>query len=94
MAGKKQGVTKRKASTPVGRLKITKIELFRKYTEIVKECNDNMKLMPQNTDFESITYREAKIASTEYQETWKTLKETYFKCWTTKPGFINDFKLS
>lgn len=94
VAGKKQGVTKKKINTPAGRLQITKIELFRKFIETVEGNKDRMKLVPDDVDIRALTYREAKALSTKYQETWTFLKENYFKNWTRKPEFVDSFKLS
>ncbi|XP_055301321.1 tRNA-specific adenosine deaminase 1 [Sitodiplosis mosellana] len=88
--GKLQGATKKSG----GRLKISKIELFRCYFEILKKFNDKLNIFEGDVDFTSLRYCDAKSQSTEYQQVWKNLKRDYFKVWATKPSEINMFIIS
>lgn len=88
--GKLQGATKKSG----GRLKISKIELFRCYLEILKRFNDKLNIFEGDVDFNSLRYCDAKNQSTEYQQMWTHLKSDYFKVWTTKPPEINLFTIS
>lgn len=85
--GKLQGATKKKG----GNLKISKIELFRFYLEIVKKFIDKLNLFEAEVDFNSLRYCDAKNKSTEYQQVWNDMKKDYFNVWTTKPSEINAF---
>lgn len=91
--GKRQGVTKKLATTPKGRLLITKIELFREYLNLLKKCNHKMNLFPPDTNFDDLTYSEAKNKTIDYQTIWNELKEFYFKVWTIKANDLKKFKI-
>lgn len=88
VAGKKQGVTKKKLNTKHGRLLITKLELFQKYLDVVKlkpELLNTFKFL------EKCSYGKAKGESKLYREMWDLLKEKYFLTWTTKPEALLNF---
>lgn len=93
VGGKRQGVTKKKANTPSGRLSISKIELFRSYIDIVKKFNHKLNIYPSETDFEAMRYCDAKFGSAEYQNAWNILKKDYFHIWTYKPDHLNTFRI-
>lgn len=88
--GKLQGATKKSG----GRLKISKIALFRCYLEILTKFNDKLNIFEGDVDFTSLRYCDAKNKSAEYQQVWAELKRDYFKVWTTKPPQINMFTIS
>lgn len=87
--GKLQGATKKKG----GHMKISKIELFRSYLDIVKKFNDKLNLFEANVDFNNLRYCDAKTKSMEYQQVWNDMKKDYFNVWTTKPSEINAFTI-
>lgn len=91
--GKRQGVTKKSANTPKGRLTISKIELFRCYLDILKRFNHKLNIHPTDTDFNSLRYCDAKKASHDYHTVWNDLKLNYFHVWSTKPDELNSFKI-
>lgn len=93
VSGKRQGVTKKLATTPKGRLLITKIELFREYLNLLKRINHKMNLFPADTNFDGLTYSEAKNKAIDYQTMWNELKKSYFKIWTIKPDELKIFKI-
>lgn len=93
VAGKRQGITKKMANKRNARLLITKIELFREYLEILKKFNHKMDLYPLDTNFEDLSYTEAKRKSQEYEKTWSELKGNYFKVWTVKRNELQHFKI-
>lgn len=89
VAGKRQGVTKKKLATPVGRLQISKIELLRQFLQLtVTDCPEIGATLGVTA---SSTYEQAKRASVSYTRACELLKRSYFKCWTTKPADINSF---
>lgn len=89
IAGKRQGVTKKKINTASGRLLITKRELFKKFIEAMNYWENDLH---NACVVETMTYAEAKNVSFEYQNAWKKLKENYFRIWTTKPNEQNQFR--
>lgn len=93
VSGKRQGVTKKLARTPKGRLSITKIELFREYLNLLKKFNQKMNLFPLETNFDDLIYSEAKNKAIDYQTIWIELKKSYFKIWTTKSDDLKTFKI-
>lgn len=93
VSGKRQGVTKKLATTPKGRLSITKIELFREYLNFLKKFNQKMNLFPLDTNFDDLTYSEAKNKAIDYQTNWNELKKSYFEIWTIKPDELKTFKI-
>lgn len=94
VAGKRQGVTKKKINTPSGRLLISKKELFRKFIETLNYLNDavEVRVFDGGKSASELTYNEAKMLSTQYQSTWTELKKNYFRIWTSKPLELNQFR--
>ncbi|XP_055678731.1 tRNA-specific adenosine deaminase 1 [Lutzomyia longipalpis] len=74
IAGKRQGVTKKKAKTPAARLLIAKKALFIHYMTIFPQPNS-----PQHRD---LSYQEAK--NKDYRILGQWLKQHYFSVWPTK----------
>lgn len=89
--GIRQGVTKKSRKRKMGRLKISKIELFRCYLDILKIYNEKLRLFDSTTDFTALRYCDAKNSAQEYQKKWNDLKNNYFCSWTTKPKDLNIF---
>lgn len=89
VGGKRQGVTKKKINTAMGRLLISKIEIFRQFFDVV--LNDESELAASFNDL--MTYVEAKNVATKYRLAWICLKESVFKKWTVKTNISYDFKL-
>lgn len=80
-------------NTPCGRLKISKIELFIQYLEILKLFPDiKERLFGETVNLSDLLYRDVKNACEEYMSNWSYLKDNYFKVWTTKPNCMLDFK--
>lgn len=93
VSGKRQGVTKKMATTSKGRLSITKIELFREYLDLLKKINQKMNLFSLNTNFDDLAYLDAKNKAIHYKTIWNELKKSYFKIWTVKSDELNTFKI-
>lgn len=91
--GKRLGVTKKKANTLSGRLFISKIELFRCYLDILKKFNEKLSLYPNDMNFDTLRYCDAKNASIEYQSAWNSVKQKYFGIWSTKPDELKTFTI-
>lgn len=90
VAGKRQGVTKKKLATSIGRLQICKVELLRQFERLI--LSDFPDIGTELGFTSEMTYDQAKGASLKYAKAWELLKSTYFKCWTTKPSAINEFR--
>ncbi|XP_059612062.1 tRNA-specific adenosine deaminase 1 [Phlebotomus argentipes] len=73
VAGRRQGVTRKKLKTPVARLLIAKGALFDRYTTI---------FTPANTPRVDLSYQEAK--DKDYTALTQWLRQHYFKVWPTK----------
>lgn len=82
--GKRLGVTKKNQKKH--RLNISKIEIFRKYLQLLQKIT-NIK------DITTLRYCDAKKAVVEYQQVWNDLKRDYFKQWTSKPRESNNFSI-
>lgn len=89
VAGKRQGVTKKKINTPSGRLLISKKELFKKFMETVHHLSDDLQI----SIGDKLTYCDAKMLSIQYQSAWNVLKKDYFRIWTAKPSELNQFRV-
>lgn len=83
--GRRHGLTKSKALTPLGRLKLCKRELFSVFCEIAPQFGVEID--------KSDSYRKWKDVSTEYQNLWKTVKSKTFSEWPTKEGAFDNFSL-
>lgn len=94
VAGKRQGVTKKKVNTPSGRLLISKKELFKKFLETVNYLDKDLgvRVFEGAKSTSELTYHEAKMLSTQYQSTWDELKKNYFRIWTSKSPELNRFR--
>lgn len=91
VAGKRQGITKKKANTRSARLLIAKIELFRLYIELIEELQ-NMNLIDSSSeDIRQMKYHDVKCLSTEYQSQWREIKQKMFGVWSEKPKANNSF---
>lgn len=91
--GKRLGATKKNSAKISGRLFISKIELLRCYVNILKKCNDKLRLLPNDTDFNVLEYYDAKNIAIDYQTAWMDLKQQYFGIWSTKPNDLNRFTI-
>lgn len=92
VGGKRQGVTKKKINTAIGRLLICKIEMFKQFLDVVVSDSDNTELASKWN--RSMTYTDAKSVSEEYKIAWSALKTDVFKKWTIKTNINYDFKLN
>lgn len=88
VAGKRQGVTKKKINTPCARLLISKKELYKMF---IRTIND-WQIFTDDTFTAAMPYHDAKMLSHDYQVTWNKLKENYFRIWTTKSNELNKFR--
>lgn len=89
VAGKRQGVTKKKINTPSGRLLTTKKELFKRFVET---ANDQRIFSGSEKTTAELTYVEAKMLATQYQCAWTELKKNYFRIWTAKSNELSLFR--
>lgn len=91
VGGKRQGVTKKKINTAIGRLWISKMEIYRQFLDIVACDHDNIEWA---TNFNrSMTYIDAKNIAKDYKSAWSILKASVFKKWAIKTNINYDFKL-
>lgn len=91
VAGKRQGVTKKKINTPSGRLLTSKKELFKKFIETINCFEKELQILSGDKLATELTYNEAKMLSIQYQSTWNDLKINYFRNWSTKPSDLKQF---
>lgn len=91
VGGKRQGVTKKKINTAIGRLFICKMEIFRQFLDLVLANNDSVELISKYDRL--MTYAEAKNVAEEYKIAWSDLKQSVFRKWTVKKNINYDFKL-
>lgn len=82
VSGKRQGTTKKKINTPVARLQICKLELFRLYAIVVKQYLGLTK---------NGTYQAEKENSLDYWQYWTMLRSKLFVDWTHKPRNLCEF---
>lgn len=92
VAGKRQGVTRKKINTPSGRLLASKKELFKKFIETINYLENDVQISIGNKLTTQMTYGEAKMLASQYQSVWNELKKNYFRMWTTKPCDLNQFR--
>lgn len=91
VSGQRQGVTKKKLHTSAGRLRICKKEFFKTYFDlIVTKCPEINQRLDRPLTFSS-SYALAKANSTTYLEYCNQIKKQLFRCWTQKPGGLNNF---
>lgn len=91
VCGKRQGVTKKKIHTAMGRLLISKMEIFRQFLDVVLSDQDDIELA--STFNRLLTYTDAKNVAVDYKLAWSVLKESVFKKWIIKTNINYDFKL-
>lgn len=91
VVGKRQGVTKKKMHTAIGRLLISKMEIFRQFMGMVLSDPKNIELA--ETFNRSMSYTDAKNIAVNYKLAWSALKESVFQKWTIKKDISYDFKL-
>lgn len=92
VAGKRQGVTKKRINTPNGRLLITKKELFKKFVQTIDHMENDLQSYSDVKLTPDTTYDEVKMLSNQYQSTWNELKKKYFRIWTNKRRELNQFQ--
>lgn len=92
VAGKRQGVTKKTINTPSGRLMISKNAFFKKFIETINLFEHDLESLKGDKSISELTYAEAKMLSTQYQNTFNELKRNYFRIWTTKRNELNQFR--
>lgn len=83
--GKKQGVTKKKLNTEIGRLKICKLELFKSFISVCK-----LKGLHHSDDIVKLDYLSVKHMAEDYQKNWASLKKK-FGVWTKKDKNLLEF---
>jgi tRNA-specific adenosine deaminase 1 len=84
--GRRQGLTKSKALTPLGRLKMCKRELFSVFCEIAPQCGVEID--------SSDSYRNFKDKALEYQNLWNSVKTLAFPEWPVKEKEFEIFSSS
>ncbi|CAO1384296.1 unnamed protein product [Diamesa serratosioi] len=94
VSGKRQGVTKKAALTRKAHLKISKVELFTKYIEIVNEFPKLKSHLYSNfINIDDLCYKHIKtLPENDYFQQWIYLKQNYFTSWTTKNENLLNFK--
>lgn len=91
VGGKRQGVTKKKINTAMGRLFISKMEIYRQFLDAILSDVDNIELAASFS--RSMTYIDAKNVANEYQVAWSDIKRNVFGKWTVKKDIKYDFEL-
>lgn len=94
VSGKRQGVTKKQLQTRKAHLRISKIELFTEYLNILRDFPElKSHLYSSLINLDDLCYRDVKISPTnEYFLQWKRLKENFLPTWTTKNENLLNFK--
>lgn len=94
VSGKRQGVTKKQLQTRKAHLRISKIELFTEYLNILSEFVDlKAHLYPALINLDDLCYKDVKtLATNDYFVQWKRLKENFLPYWTTKNENLLNFK--
>jgi len=84
--GRRHGLTKARASTPVGRLKVCKRNLFSLFCEVAPALGFSLG--------QSETYREVKNKAEEYQLKWDIVRDRAFPEWPQKNAEFEEFALN
>lgn len=94
VGGKRQGVTKKHLQSRKAHLKISKIELFTEYMNILREFSELKSHLYSNTiNFDDLCYKDVKTQPKNgYYVQWKRLREGLFPNWTTKNENLSNFK--
>lgn len=93
VSGKRQGVTKKTIHTRKAHLRISKIELFSDYMNIIKHCDELKKHLFLNRILDELCYKDIKsLPNNKYCQQWKRLRENLLKNWTTKNENLMNFK--
>ncbi|KAJ8919629.1 hypothetical protein NQ315_006155 [Exocentrus adspersus] len=87
--GKRQGVTKKRLNSVTARLKICKLELFKRFVEVCEQCDVEL---DKNRDLKTFNYKQVKVLAVHYNHCWDTLRKS-FKVWTTKDEKLLHFFL-
>ena len=95
--GKKLGTSKKNECSRKSRVSICRVEFMRKVVELVEKIRKG-KLNPEYIDkfsflSESTTYEELKIASEDYCQLWRELKDNVLINWVEKPSQLKKFSL-
>jgi hypothetical protein len=95
VSGKRQGITKKTIHTRKAHLRISKVELFSDYMNIVRQ-SEKLKahLFPtKNINFDDLCYKDVKTsADNKYCTQWRRLREQLLPKWTTKNENLINFK--
>lgn len=94
VGGKRQGVTKKHLQSRKAHLKISKIELFTEYMNILSELSELKSHLYSNTiNFDDLCYKDVKtLPKNVYYVQWKRLREGLLPNWTTKNENLSNFK--
>ncbi|XP_070494656.1 tRNA-specific adenosine deaminase 1 [Chironomus tepperi] len=94
VSGKRQGVTKKHLLSRKAHLKISKIELFTEYMNILSEFSElKLHLYSNTINFDDLCYKDIKtLPKNEYYLQWKRLREGLLPNWTTKNDNLSNFK--
>ncbi|XP_075162627.1 adenosine deaminase, tRNA-specific 1 isoform X2 [Haematobia irritans] len=90
--GKRQGVTSKTIDTIHAALSVSKLRLFKVFSEIIQQHQNKL-----NISYDAIknsTYANCKLISNDYQSSWSELRSKYFKQWSQKPENMLNFKIS
>lgn len=91
VAGRRQGITKKKLITRTARLLISKIEMFRIYIELMEELLEKNLIGSSPTNLRQMSYQDVKCLSTDYQKQWNEIKHNMFSDWSEKPSQYKAF---
>ncbi|CRL04288.1 CLUMA_CG017386, isoform A [Clunio marinus] len=94
VSGKRQGVTKKQMQTRKAHLKISKIEIFTEYLNILNEFPElKSHLYSSLINLDDLCYKDVKTSTTnDYNLQWRRLKENFLPNWTTKNENLLNFK--
>lgn len=96
--GLRLGVTKKNMDKPCARLQIARIEIFKRFLNVLALNKKLLSLYLPNIDsnevestLKTITYKHAKSFSIDYNAHWQALIKNYINVWTFKPDDLTDF---
>lgn len=91
--GKRQGLTKKQVHTRKAHLRISKIELFSDYMNILKRDEELKSHLYDTINFDDLCYKDVKtLPSNKYFVQWKRLREHLLPKWTAKNEHLMNFK--
>lgn len=86
-------MTKKQVHTRKAHLRISKIELFSDYMNILKRDEELKTHLYDTINFDDLCYKDVKtLSSNKYFVQWKRLREQLLPKWTSKNEHLMNFK--